>query len=227
MRVDWAELDERAWRLYSGAHRLLLRLAGQVPDELITRARTMLARGDLSYVPDTVTMAAVENEVALTAEEVAVLREMLAALGGDGDPTGADAVAITTVTPATGHGFSPDAAHGLDLTDGVPGEFADLEDELFDLTDHLVADALSERAGVVEVRRAWRADPGGPRRVYLAEVDPGVPAWELTLEAQAELLEMDEPDPQVEVYWTGDALPPYHRSAHAAATVLWRRRDPA
>ncbi len=86
---------------------LLLRLAGQVPDELITRARTMLARGDLSYVPDTVTLAAVENEVALTAEEVAVLREMLAALGGDGDPTGADAVAITTVTPATGHGFSP------------------------------------------------------------------------------------------------------------------------
>ncbi len=51
-------------------------------------------------------------------------------------------------------------------------------------------------------------------------MDPGVPAWELTLEAQAELLEMDEPDPQVEVYWTGDALPPYHRSAHPAATAL-------
>ena len=153
-----AELDERAWRLYSGAHRLLLRLAGQVPDELITRARTMLARGDLSYVPDTVTMAAVENEVALTAEEVAVLREMLAALGGDGDPTGADAVAITTVTPATGHGFSPDAAHGLDLTDGVPGEFADLEDELFDLTDHLVADALPASAPA-----SWRSGvPGVP-----------------------------------------------------------------
>ncbi|MGN9780985.1 hypothetical protein ACTMTF_06120 [Nonomuraea sp. ZG12] len=233
MSAEWGELDERAWRLYSGAHRLLLRLAGQVPDELIARVRAMLARGELSYLPDTVTMAAVAGGVALTAEEVAVLREMLAALGADGEPAGADAVAVTTGTPATDHVFSPDAARparvpaGLDLTDGVPGEFADLEDELFDLTDHLVVDALSEHAGVAEVRRAWRAGLSGPRRVYLAEVDPGVPAWELALEAQDELLEMGEHDPQVEVYWTGDDLPSYHRSAHASAILLWRRPDPA
>ena len=52
-------------------------------------------------------LAAVENEVAQAAEEVAVLREMLAALGGDGDPTGADAVAITTVTPGDGPRILP------------------------------------------------------------------------------------------------------------------------
>ncbi|TDE51556.1 hypothetical protein E1295_18300 [Nonomuraea mesophila] len=229
MSAEWAELDDRAWRLYSGIHRMLLRLAGRLPDELITRTRTMLAEGDLAYLPDTVTIAAVEAGIPLTAEESAVMREVFAALGLEGAPTGADEVTLTTTTPATGHTFSPDSGRsprvpaGLDLTDGVPDELADLEDDLFDLTDHLVVDALSGHAGVAAVRRAWRDGPGGVRRVHLVEVDPGVPAWEVALEGQAESSQMDESDPQVEVYWTGDDLPPYHRAAIEAATLLWRR----
>ncbi|MEU4538714.1 hypothetical protein AB0G15_28080 [Streptosporangium sp. NPDC023825] len=229
MSAGWAELDDRAWRLYGGVHRLLLRLAGQLPDELITRARTMLAEGDLAYLPDTVTIAAAEAGVGLTAQEVGVLREVFVALGLEGEPTAADEITLTTTTPATGHIFSPDSARparvpaGLDLTDGVPGEVADLEDDLFDLTDHLVVDALSENAGVVAVRRAWRDGSGERRRVYLVEVDPGVPAWELALEGQKEAAQMGESDPQVEVYWSGDDLPPYHRSAIEAAILLWRR----
>ncbi|GAA3544923.1 hypothetical protein GCM10022419_026440 [Nonomuraea rosea] len=248
MSAEWAELDDGAWQLYGGLHRLLLRLAGRVPDELLTRARTMLAVGDLSYLPETVTMAALEYGVPLTAQELGLLREVFTALGIEGEPAGIDRVPTTDPTPdapptnaidrvnaadpapATGHRFSPDLAEppripaGLDLTDGVPVELADLEDELFDLHDHLVVDALSEHTGVVAVLRAWRSGPGGRRRVYLAEVDPGVMAWELTLEAQTELRQLGEDDPQAEVYWTGDDLPPYHRAARAAATVLWKRQ---
>lgn len=229
MSAGWAGLDDQAWRLYGGVHRLLLRLAGRLPDELITRARTMLATGDLAYLPETVTLAAAEGGVPLTAEDVEALREMFAALGLEGEPTGADDITITTAVPATGHVFSPDwmspprVPAGLDLTGGVPGELADLEGDLLDLADHLVVDALSEHTGVAAVRRAWREGPEGVRRVYLVEVDPDVPAWELALAAQTELSQAGERDPQVEVCWTGDDLPPYHRFAREAAVLLWRR----
>ncbi|SDI24428.1 hypothetical protein SAMN05421505_14024 [Sinosporangium album] len=229
MSADWAALDDRAWQLYSGMHRMLLRLAGRLPDELITRTRAMLAGGDLAYLPDTVAIAAVERGVPLTAQEVGLLREVFAALGFEGEPTASDEITLTTATPVTGHTFSPDVVRPprvparLDLTGGVPDELADLEDDLLDLVDHLVVDALSGHAGVAVVRRAWRDGPGGARRVYLVEVDPGVPAWEPTLEAQTEASQTGESDPQVEVYWTGDDLPPYHRAALEAAVLLWRR----
>ncbi|GAB2958937.1 hypothetical protein ACFMQL_11265 [Nonomuraea fastidiosa] len=232
MSTPWGALDDRAWRLYAGVHRLLIRLAGRLPDEVVTRARTMLAAGDLAYLPDMLTLAAAENGVSLTAGDLDLLRDVLAALGLDGEPAGAAAVPPQDGTEAPGYAFSPDSVRpprippGLDLSSGVPPESADLEDDLFDLTDHLVVDALSERAGVVTVRRAWRATldgSGAPHRVYLAEVDPGVAAWELTAEAQTEMDQMDEPDPQVEVYWTGDDLPPYHRAALTAAVLLWHR----
>ncbi|WP_326633869.1 hypothetical protein OIE67_49925 [Nonomuraea fuscirosea] len=226
---DWAELDDRGLRLYTGLHRMLLRLAGQLPDELISRARALLAEGELAYLPDAVTIAAAEAGVALTAGEIEVLREVFTALGLDGEPAAAGEVTLTTTTPATGHTFSPDSVRpprvpaGIDLSGGVPGELAELEDDLFDLTDHLVVDALSERPGVVAVRRAWRDGSPGPRRVFLVEVDPGVPAWEAALEGQTEAEQLGESDPRVEVYWTGDDLPPYHRAAIEAAALLWRR----
>ncbi|GAA1646753.1 hypothetical protein GCM10009733_049800 [Nonomuraea maheshkhaliensis] len=74
------------------------------------------------------------------------------------------------------------------------------------LTDQLVVDALSERPGVVAVRRAWRDDSPEPRRVFLVEVDPGGPAWEAALEGRTEAEQLGESDPRVEVYWTGDDL---------------------
>jgi hypothetical protein len=46
------EEGEQGWRFYSGLHRLLLRVAGRVPDEWLTDIRRMLAGGDLVQVPD-------------------------------------------------------------------------------------------------------------------------------------------------------------------------------
>lgn len=226
MSAPWAELDDRGLRLYTRLHRMLLRLAGQLPDELISRARALLAEGDLAHLPDAVTIAAAEGGVPLTAAEVELLREVFTALGLDAEPAAAGEVTLTTTTPGTGHTFSPDSATpprvpaGIDLSGGVPNE---LEDDLFDLTDQLVVDALSERPGVVAVRRAWRDDSPQPRRVFLVEVDPGVPAWEAALEGQTEAEQLGENDPRVEVYWSGDDLPPYHRAAIEAAALLWRR----
>ncbi|MCG5220953.1 hypothetical protein [Streptosporangium sp. KLBMP 9127] len=240
MSAEWAELDEEAWRVFGGMHLLLLRLAGQVPDDLLTHVRTMLAVGDLAALPDAVSVAAVEFGVPLTAAEVELLRRVPVVLGiGGGEPVGVDQVTIGDAGPEVGHRFAPVPPHvlaragtripaELDLTGAPPADLADLADELRDLTDDLVADALAEHGGVVAVWRTWRFGPQGPpdgaRRVYLAEVEPGVRAWEVTLAAQRELLQMDEDSPQVEVYWTGDDLPPYHLAARAATTLLWTRR---
>ncbi|GLX00107.1 hypothetical protein [Microtetraspora sp. NBRC 16547] len=248
MATEWAELDEEAWRIFGGLHRLLLRLAGRFPDELLSHARAMLGQGDLAYLPDTVTGAAVGLGVSMAPAEVDLLRHVVEALGDGGEPpSGADQVPLSEVVPATDHRFAPAppavlASAGaripasLDLT-GEPGadldnlddldDLDDLRDELTDLTDDLVVDALSEHAGVVAIWRTWRFGPAGPpdggQRVYLAEVEPGVRAWELTLDAQRELVQMDVEAPQVEVFWTGDELPPYHRAARDHAALLWNR----
>lgn len=239
MTTGSPELDADTWQLYSGLHRLLLRLAGQVPDELETHARTMLGTSDLAYLPDTVAGSAAELGVSLTAPEADLLRRTLRVLDvGEDEPAGLGEISISPTTPPTGYRFAPVSPRvltlaaarirpGLDLTRGAPADLADLAEELRDLPDDLVVDALTEHDGVVAIWRGWRFTPDwsadSARRVYLAEVGARVPAWELTYEAQEELGAVDEESPQVEVYWAGDELSPYHQAARANAALLWAR----
>lgn len=239
MMAGWAELDEEAWQTFVDLHRLLLRLAGRFPDELITHARTMLGKSDLAYLPDTVAGSAAQLGISLTAAEITLLQQVLAAVDGiEAEPAASDQITISTTTPTTDHHFVPAPPDlletagaripaSLDLTSGPPADLADLAEELTDLTDHLLIDALTEHDSVIAIRRAWRLRPNQTpakgRRVYLIEVAPHVRAWELTLEAHRELIEMDEDFPQVEVYWTADDLPSYHQTAHANSTLLWKQ----
>ncbi|MFB9832466.1 hypothetical protein [Actinoallomurus acaciae] len=210
-----------AWQVFAALHRLLLRLAGRFPDELITRTRTMLARSDLVHLPDTVTGSAARLRVSLTAADVELLRYVLAlADGAAGDPAATDQLTISTSVPATDHRFTP-------VPPGAPA----VARVSADLADDLLVDAMNEHLGVMTIRRAWRSAPHeeseDARRVYFVEVEPHVRAWELTGDAQHELVLIDEESPQVEVYWTGDELPPYHRTALADAALLWPRSPPA
>jgi hypothetical protein len=246
--VEPTELDAQGWRLFGGLHRLLLRLAGRVPDDLLTHCRTLLGTVDVDYLPDTLAGTLAQLGVPLRADDIALLREASAQFGSPGAPTGIDAVPLAEEVPATGHRFFPAppgvlATAGarippaLDLTGGDPEDFtvlpphlAHLSDLAYDLTDAVdarMADFVAVRDATVAVGRAWRFDPSGraaePRRVFLIEVDPGVWAWTLTDEAQRELVRKGEPDPQVEVFWTGDDLPPYHLAARAGSARLWAR----
>ncbi|TDD34744.1 hypothetical protein [Saccharopolyspora elongata] len=234
MTGEWAELDDEGRRIYAGLHRVLLRLAGRFPDEVTTHARRMLGSGDLAYLPDTVLGSAVDLGLSMPEADVELLRNALVALGIPDEPAAAEQVRIAAGTPATEHRFAPVrpellASAGdripsdLDLTGGAPAELADLAEDLTDLADDLVVDALSEEDGVLSIRRTWRLAPDQPaRRVYLVEVAPHVEAWDLVLVAHNELAAMGEEHPQVEVFWTGEDLPPYHRAAQAAATLLHR-----
>ncbi|MCG5220724.1 hypothetical protein [Streptosporangium sp. KLBMP 9127] len=226
MTAERAEPDEAVRRLFEGIHRLLLCLAGRVPDEFLTHTRSMLAEGDLAYLPDTLTGAAAGLGVSLTATEVELLRDALVALGPGGEPAAVRRIPVADVTPVTGHRFapaSPEVPARAITPASTEGGFAGPAD----LTDDLVIDTLTEHDGVVAIRRAWRFGPGTPphdgKRIYLAEVEPGVPAWDLTLDVQHVLIQLDQHAPQVEVYWSGDDLPPYHRTAHGHAALLWRR----
>ena len=240
MPRKFGELDTESRQLFEGLHRMVLRLAGRGPDDFLIHLRTLLAGGDLLYLPDTVAAGTVELGVSLTSSDVALLSRTLEALGvPGGPPAGLAQVRTSETIPATDYRFFP-APHdvlakassrlpeSLDLTRGTPANLADLAEELTDLVDDIAVDGLSEQTGVVRISRAWRFPPdlaaNQARRVYLVEVAAGAPAWEIALAAHRELTSVEEGYGQVEVYWTGDVLPPFHQNAHAHAALLWVRR---
>ncbi|QSB16806.1 hypothetical protein JQS43_11270 [Natronosporangium hydrolyticum] len=220
-----------------------------MPDDWLAYTRQMLATGDLAYLPDTIAGSVLELGVSLTPAEVAFLPQVLSAIGhGDDQPPGLASVRVSEETPPTGHRFYPTPPHvlaaagdriptSLDLTGGeskqlwdLPPELArltDLADDLTDMADNGIAVVLSRRAGVIGIWRAWRFEPTGPpsggRRVYLVEVEPGVPAWKIANDGQRELADDGEEHPQVEVYWSGEELTAYHRAARAGSALLWAR----
>ncbi|TYB95960.1 hypothetical protein FXF53_23290 [Micromonospora sp. WP24] len=236
-----------ASQFFADVHRMLTRLAGRVPDEMLTRLRELFGSGDLRYLPDAVSVAAVELDVPLTPADRDLLAHILDVLdvpGGkpqlfDRVPVAADPSAVgpfrfLPVRPAVLVEAGPRVPPRLDLTGGDPDDLTDLPPELRSLADlaNRLTDSSDDTAmvtltiepGVMGVWRAWRVgtdhDATG-RPVYLAEVAPGVPAWDLAYDTQRSLAEDGDPAPQVEVWWTGDALPAYHRLALAGAALLW------
>jgi hypothetical protein len=195
------------WPIWAPLHRVLLGLAGRMPDDWLARQRDALADCDVVYLPDTIAGSVITAGVPLTEPDLTALRAAQAAINGPGQGELIDQVTVVAQIPATGHAFS---ASG-------PGRRLVLLDD--------TALALADRDDVVRVARACRTGPGpdaSPRWVYLAEYDPGAPAW--TASAQLRELALDaESTPAVESYWSGEELPPYLRSALDHAVVLWQR----
>ncbi|MEE6263188.1 hypothetical protein [Plantactinospora sonchi] len=243
--------DEFGWnageRLLAEVHRMLLRLAGRLPDEMLPALRALLGTGDLRYLPDAVSVATVQYAVPVTPADKELLDRILILLDVPGDePQLFDRVPVAEQPPAPGPfrflPVPPEVAaraadripERLDLTNGeaelpltdLPTDLAYLEDlarELTDQVDVRAVDYLSIEEGVRGVWRTWRlpvdgTDPG--RRVYLVELDSAVPAWEVTYELQKELTDQGERAPQVESFWTGEPLGGYHRAALAGAALL-------
>lgn len=243
--TDGTGWDE-AGQFFADVHRMLLRLAGRVPDEMLTRLRELFGSGDLRYLPDAVSVAAVELNVPLTPADRDLLARILDVLDVPGgkpqlfdqvpvaaDPSAGGPFRFLPVPPAVLAEAGPRIPPRLDLTGGDPDDLTDLPPELRSLADlaNRLTDPSDDTAmvmltvdpGVVGVWRAWRTvtDDDAARPVYLAEVAPGVPAWELAYDTQRPLADNGDPAPQVEVWWTGDALPAYHRAALAGAALLW------
>jgi hypothetical protein len=201
-----AEPTDEAWLVFSGLYRILLHLAGRMPDDWMIEARAWLGRGELGYMPDLISGGAAGIGVALPAEDLDLLRRLQAQYGGPEAPAGIDLIPVLDRFPPTEHRFTPG-----------PGPDA--------LDDSAVLVNLDPV--VVAIARAWRtgADGDPPTRVFLVEVDPVAEALTVGNDL-ARLLDWspERPVPQIEVYWSGEPLPPYHTAALAAAAPLWRRQ---
>ncbi|GAA5187129.1 hypothetical protein GCM10023322_34740 [Rugosimonospora acidiphila] len=238
------DLDDLLWHFFAGIHELLLELAGRVPDDLLTYLRTALVDGDLAIIPDTVAGSAATLGISLRPANLELLQMMV----GERDLAGADLVAVAEDIPATDHRFAPVPAGalasggsripasldlsgcGADLTD-LPdslASLADLAEELTDLVDEAVVMEVPDHECVIGLWRAWRFGPAGPprdaRRVFLVEVAPDTLAWDLEARIRSWIVDtLGDGSSDIEVYWAGDELTPYHRAVRANAALLWAR----
>jgi hypothetical protein len=217
----WPQLHgfEPASQLASLAqlHDLLLGLAGRLSDTALAQLRTALV-DELAYTPDAIVVAAATEQVPVTRQEVNSIVEVTRALAlPGGDPLRIPDLTLADSVPANRHRF--DQHRGVTV----------------DFVDKAMASAVRFENGTVRVWRAWRDDPTGPRRVYLVKVDLAAEAWLRAYTGQKRYTELvntldelaGEPKaPAVEVFWTGQELPPYQRAAMAHAELLWSRDEP-
>ncbi|BCJ56077.1 hypothetical protein Asp14428_75520 [Actinoplanes sp. NBRC 14428] len=209
-------MNEAAW------HRLLLSLAGRLPDEVVTRARALLAAGRPAEAARAAGSAALAHGVALTAEEAGLLGAHEAARAERAvappygmAPTGPDVLAR--------HG--DDIPYRLDLSirDGGPGG-----------PDPVDTTATAWCAGDPHPYALWRSwrypadgTPQGPaRRIYLVQVPDESALAGVTAGLQATLAACGERDPQVETFADDAGLPGYRQRALSCSALLWTAAPP-
>ncbi|WP_194926964.1 hypothetical protein, partial [Catenulispora pinisilvae] len=218
-------------------HSMLLRLAGRVPDELLTLSRGWLAAREPESMAQAIVAYCVSQQQSMPAEDAELLRWILEAAGFD--PVIVDR--IETTDPAIGtpvkHVFAPASPEVirrrghefgpcLDLTsDSDPdADLADLADGL----DRAGIDAVTGLTGAVALWRAWRSPADGapwptPCRVFLLAVAATSEPWQAAATLQDRLAELGEPHPQVEAFTADEPLPGYQKAARAASALLWTR----
>jgi hypothetical protein len=184
-------------------HWTLLRLAGRLPDGLLTAARRFLAEGRYTAVARLVCLAVAGRGLPLHREDLRFLRELLGA-GPDvlGEPAPGD----------------PMPRHRFFAARPFPGTRTDQIDQA------AVAACAAEPAAC-GLWRSWRVpvDSGVPtaKSVFVLEADTDV--TRLTGRLQDRLAAAGELYPQVEAYEVGEWLPAYQRSARREGELLWSR----
>ncbi|WP_431892122.1 hypothetical protein [Micromonospora haikouensis] len=210
-------------------HRLLQRLAGQVPDELVGEARQWLAAGQLTEVAQALAFTCLTGHLPVTGAEADLLAGILSDAGEDvGVLTGLHRGAGG---PPVAYGMAPvgpqvlaepgiRVPYSLDLTVGGDGPGG--PDDL----DRVAVDAVAAEPGPVGLWRAWRypaldARHPPPKRLYL--VQAGEPVA-LAARVGCALESAGERHPLVEVFADPGELPQYQRRALAYSALLWAAR---
>jgi hypothetical protein len=215
-------------------HTLLLRMAGVVPDDLVSRARGWIAAERWSDAARALAFVASVNQVPLTVAELDVVSRQLRAAGLD--LTGLANLenqereqaftrwAFTPVRIEAGDDLSQ-VPLVLDLSTG-PQTLRGL-----DAIDHAAVVAVRSEPEFEALWRAWRKPLDGsswptPRRVFIATMADTAPynqAASLAARIQDALSAAGERSPQVEVCHENRPVPGYQRAARAQAALLWTR----
>ncbi|TYK43065.1 hypothetical protein [Actinomadura decatromicini] len=195
-------------------HEMLLRLAARAPVPLVARARSLAARGRPGEMARAVTLAALQQRIPLTFEDVELLAELLEEAGADPAilaqaEQGGDRAALPYLFDARA-GRPPDGDGGRD-------------------PDPAAVRWAAAEPGVIGLWRAWRVPADGapwppPRRVYVAEMAAADPVA-VTGSLQDALAAAGEPEPSAEVYRTGRELPLYQRLARGHGELIWAADD--
>jgi hypothetical protein len=213
-------------------HLLLLRLAGRLPDELITLARGWLADGQLVEVAQAVVFSALTGRLAMSGADIEALEQVLSEVGED--TTALAELDRLEVEVSPPYGLAPVhpellAAEGdripysMDLTVPYAGPGG------LDAVDAAAAAAVSAPGtGAAAVWRVWRFPARHTqwppaRRIYLvqAATADGSALSALAAAVQAALAAAGEVDPQVEVFADAGTLPAYQRTALGFAALVW------
>ena len=205
----------------SELHAMLLRLAGRIPDDLLTRCREWAADGREADVAAAVAFAVLWREAKMHEDDIELLADLTEAAGGD--PGDLPVIEQDDDEPPMFFQFLPVREPGqANLEQLVALQAGSVEDAV----DQAAVDAVAGDAGARGLWRAWRhpAVPSpwpGLRRVYVVEVDDDVAFVPLTAHLQQRLAAAGEADPQVEVVPAGVELPAYQSSARAFGALLW------
>ncbi|WP_410604720.1 hypothetical protein [Amycolatopsis sp. lyj-90] len=206
-------------------HEILLRVAGWLPDDLLTRARSMLAEDRSGDVVRLLVFAGRRIVLPLTEDDLDVLSELM-------ESEDADIASLALVELA--------ADNAAPLWRFAVEQGMTTDDEQDDEASHsMLISALAEQDLLTSVaeepglRGLWSAvrtpiddAPYPPARVvYVAEMDDehedaGTLA-EVTGRFQAGLIAAGEKDPQVEVVSLHNPRPAYQRAAQARGKILW------
>ncbi|WP_285599421.1 hypothetical protein [Kineosporia sp. NBRC 101731] len=212
-------------------HTMLLRLAGSLPDDLISEARAWLAEGGTVDVAQAVGFAAATGRVPVLAQDALLMAAELRSAGEDAELVETlDQVDESVILPVPWV-FAPtdprrqeQGSHPgpIDLTSGDVGP-------MLDDVDHAMRLAAGQEHGLVAVWRAWRTPADGspwpaPRRVFVVQAGTEVSGEymiAITGRMQDALAGAGEKNPQVEICGPGTPVPGYQSSACAHAALVW------
>jgi hypothetical protein len=216
---DQAEYDQA--ELTSDCHEMLLRLAGRLPDELMTRCREQLAQGTFGDMARAVVFSVLSQDLPLASYDVATLTALLAETGGE--VSALDDVEIDESDPMIWH-FADDLATAVDAV-GDQGEVQDASTTSRELEQAMV-EGLAGEPEVIGCWRAWRLPSDDPpsapaKAVFTVEASADANLAGTAARAQQWLAAAGEPSPQVEVYNWDAELPVYQRLARGYGQLIW------
>jgi hypothetical protein len=205
-------------------HALLLRLAGRIPDELLTRCRDWAADGRRADLAFALTFTLLSRAIRMGAEDVELLGDLLS--DADTDQSILSDIELTDNEPMNFYQFLPIPDIPQARADDLLAQAILAAETAEDPADLAAIDAVAGEAGVRGLWRAWRhpalSSPWPPpRRVYVVEADHEIDFLGLTAGVQQRIAAAGEGDPQVEVVPAGVELPPYQSSARAYGSLLW------
>ncbi|WP_238012838.1 hypothetical protein KZZ52_15305 [Dactylosporangium sp. AC04546] len=211
-------------------HWMLLRLSGELPDDLATQCRAWLARGRELDLGRAVARAVLAQRTPLTGPDLGLLAELLVEAGMDASALSMVDVASLDQVPRYGFVSSRAMIEGIlggDVGAGPPAMPAGQgQEQVEDVVESGALAAVAGEPGALALWRSWRFPSDGapwppPKRVFVVEVDEAADPVGITDRVQGAVAAAGEAAPQVEVYPRRAELPGYQRLARAYGALLW------